>query len=571
VIGNRLSSLIVLTLIIANAAHAQKQSRGTAEPWWKHAVFYEIYPRSFQDTNGDGIGDLNGITSRLDYLKDLGVDAIWIAPCFPSPLVDFGYDVSDYDAIDPQFGTMADFDRLIREAKNRHIRVLLDLVVKHSSDQHPWFIASRSSKSDPKRDWYIWRDGKLGKDGKMGPPNNWHSVFGGSAWKFDPATGQYYYHRFFAQQPDLNWRNPEVEKAMFDQMRFWLDRGVAGFRLDSIDVLLEDAGLGDEDYRRDAKGEFVRDRTGAPMTTGDKTSNLPEIHDIIRRMRAMMDSYPGDRVLIGEAYLPNIMELDKWYGGSARDELHLPMDTQVALRNNLNAATWRKRLDEAETSLHDSMPLLVYDNHDNNRLDRFCRESVGAAPGADCQQIQKMLETILFTSRAAALMYYGDEIGMTTAPRPTEPTRGRDSERTPMQWTPGKNAGFSNADSTWLPVEPNYTTVNVETEEKDPNSLLNWHLSLIALRRTNPLLGAGDQKTFPTSNDSIVAYTRNVGDRQIIVITNFSGTNQEVSMGELTAKRVKTLKANFAPEIVGGIFKSTLTLPAYGAFVGEIH
>jgi alpha-glucosidase len=567
---NRLFGYIVLALIIPIASHAQKRSHGASEPWWKHAVFYEIYPRSFQDTDSDGVGDLKGITSRLDYLKGLGVDAIWIAPCSPSPLVDFGYDVSDYDAIDPQFGTMADFDRLVSEGKKRHIRILLDMVANHSSDQHPWFVASRSSKSDPKRDWYIWRDGKLDKDGKMGPPNNWHSVFGGSAWKLDPTTGQYYYHRFFAQQPDLNWRNPDVEKAMFDQMRFWLDRGVAGFRLDSIDVLLEDPGLGDEDYRLDAKGELVHDRTGAPMTTGDKTSNLPEIHDIIRRMRAMMDSYSGDRVLIGEAYLPNVMELDKWYGGAAKDELHLPMDTQVALRNPLNPEAWRKRLEEAETSLHDSMPLLVYDNHDNNRLDRFCRETVGAAPGADCQQIEKMLETILFTLRAAALMYYGDEIGMTTAPRPSEPMRGRDSERTPMQWTPAKNAGFSTADSTWLPVEPNYLTVNVETEETDPNSLLHWHRSLIALRRMNPVLRSGDQKTFSAGNDKIVAYTRNTGAKQIIVITNFSGTAQEVNTGTLAAKKVRTLQANFTPGFTDGMFKSTLTLPAYGAFVGEI-
>ena len=567
---NRLLGYIVLALIIPITSHAQKRSRGASEPWWKHAVFYEIYPRSFQDTDGDGVGDLKGITSRLDYLKGLGVDAIWIAPCSPSPLVDFGYDVSDYDAIDPQFGTMADFDRLVSEGKKRHIRILLDMVANHSSDQHPWFVASRSSRNDPKRDWYIWRDGKLDKGGMMGQPNNWHSVFGGSAWTLDPTTGQYYYHRFFAQQPDLNWRNPAVEKAMFDQMRFWLDRGVAGFRLDSIDVLLEDPGLGDEDFRHDAKGELVHDRTGAPMTTGDKTSNLPEIHDIIRRMRAMMDSYSADRVLIGEAYLPNAMELDKWYGGAAKDELHLPMDTQVALRNPLNPEAWRKRLEEAETSLHDSIPLLVYDNHDNNRLDRFCRETMGAAPGADCQQIQKMLETILFTSRASALMYYGDEIGMTTAPRPAEMARGRDSERTPMQWTPGKNAGFSTAESTWLPVEPNYSTVNVETEEKDPNSLLRWHKSLIALRRMNSVLRSGDQKTFSAGNDKIVAYTRNAGAKRIIVITNFSGAAQEVNVGTLEGKKVRTLQANFTPNIGGGRMKSTLTLPAYGAFVGEI-
>jgi alpha-glucosidase len=568
---NLLLASLVLSLAFPIAAHAQKQMQNSApDPWWKHAVFYEIYPRSFQDTNGDGMGDLNGITSRLDYLHDLGVDAIWIAPCFPSPLVDFGYDVSDYDAIDPQFGTMADMDRLISEAAKRHMHVLLDMVVNHSSDQHPWFIASRSSKTDPKRDWYIWRDGKVDKDGKMGPPNNWHSVFGGSAWQFDPTTGQYYYHRFFVQQPDLNWRNPVVEKAMYDQMRFWLDRGVAGFRLDSIDTLLEDPGLGDEDYRRDAKGELVRDRTGQPMTTGEKTSNLPEIHDIIRRMRAMIDSYPGDRVLVGETYLPNVMELDKWYGGAAKDELQLPMDTQVGVRNTLNPNLWRTRLEDAETSLHGSMPLLVYDNHDNSRLDRYCRESNGAAPGADCGQIQKMLETILFTSRAAAMMYYGDEIGMSTGPMPAEPTRRRDAERTPMQWTQGKNAGFSTGETTWLPVLPNFTTVNVEVESKDRDSLLEWHRSLIALRRTNLLLREGGQKTFSAVNDNIVAYTRSVGDKQIVVVTNFSGTAQQADMGALAGRKVHVLQANFAPDMANGVLKNSLTLPAYGAFVGEI-
>jgi alpha-glucosidase len=561
------SCIVSLSLPIASQVAKQKNSH---KPWWEHAVFYEIYPRSFQDTNGDGVGDLNGITSRLDYLQDLGVDAIWIAPCFPSPLVDFGYDVSDYEAIDPQFGTLADFDRLLKEANKRGIRILLDLVVNHSSDQHSWFVASRSSKSDPKRDWYIWRDGKVDKDGKMQPPNNWHSVFGGSAWKLDPATGQYYYHRFFAQQPDLNWRNPAVEKAMFDQMRFWLDRGVAGFRLDSIDVLLEDSGLGDEDYRRDAKGELVHDRTGAPMTTGDKTSNLPEIHDIIRRMRAMTDRYPRDPVLIGEAYLPNVTELDKWYGGPAKDELHLPMDTQLALRNTLNPVTWRQRLEEAETSLHGSTPLLVYDNHDNNRLDRFCRESLGAAPGADCRQIQKMLEAILLTSRVAALMYYGDEIGMSTGPGSAEPTRRRDSERTPMQWNQKKNAGFSGAGATWLPVLPDYTTVNVEAEKNVADSLLSWHKALIALRRTNPILRDGDQNNFSAGNDKLVSYTRDADGKQILVITNFSGTPQQASLASLSAKHLRVLQVNFTPELSNGTLPSTLTLPAYGAFIGEI-
>jgi len=553
-----------ITLPAQNGGH-------NSDPWWRRAVFYEIYPRSFQDTNGDGVGDLNGITSRLDYLRDLGVDAIWIAPCSPSPLVDFGYDVSDYDAIDPQFGTMADMDRLISEANKRHIRILMDLVANHSSDQHAWFIASRSSKTNPKRDWYIWRDGKLDKDGKMQPPNNWHSVFGGSAWTLDPQTGQYYYHRFYAQQPDLNWRNPAVEKAMFDQMRFWLDRGVAGFRLDSIDTLLEDPALGDEEFRRDAKGELMRDRSGAPLTTGEKTSNLPEIHDIIRRMRAMMDSYPGDRVLVGETYLPNVAELDRWYGGAAHDELHLPMDTQVGVRNALSADTWRTRLDDAETSLHGSMPLLVYDNHDNPRLDRYCRDSQGAAPGADCGQIQRMLETILFASRDAALFYYGDEIGMTTGPIPSEPTRRRDAERTPMQWTTGKNAGFSTADTSWLPVQPNFTTINVETQRKDPNSMLSFHKALIALRRTNPVLRDGDQKTFSAANDKLVAFTRTAGDKQVLVITNFSGDSQEMKTGAYSGKKVRVLESNFAAKIPGGTFEPTFTLPPYGAAIVAIE
>jgi len=544
-------------------------ARHTEDPWWKHAVFYEIYPRSFQDTNGDGVGDLNGITSRLDYLQGLGVDAIWIAPCFPSPLVDFGYDVSDYDAIDPQFGSLADFDKLVTEATKRHIRILLDMVANHSSDKHPWFLASRSSKTDPKRDWYIWRDGKPGADGKLAPPNNWHSVFGGSAWTFDPPSGQYYYHRFYAQQPDLNWRNPAVENAMLGQMRFWLDRGVAGFRLDAIDTLLEDPALTDEEYKRDAKGEIQRDRTGTPLTSGVKTSNLPEIHDVIRRMRTMIDSYPGDRVLVGETYLPNVFELDKWYGGASKDELQLPMDTQVGVRNTLSAAQWRTRLDEAETKLHGSTPLFVYDNHDNNRLDRYCRESTGAAPGADCKQIQKMLEAILFSSRAAALIYYGDEIGMSTAPVSAEPDRRRDAERTPMQWTSARNADFSDSQATWLPVEANYKIVNVAVEEKDPYSLLQWHKQLIALRRSNAVLRDGDQNTFDTANDNIVAYTRTAGADTIVVLTNFAGTPQKANIRTLSPGSLTVLVANF-PHLAQLSAGAPVTLPAYGVLIAEV-
>ena len=299
--------------------------------WWKHAVIYEIYPRSFQDSNGDGLGDLNGITSRLDYLQTLGVDAVWIAPMFPSPQVDFGYDVSDYESVDAQYGSLKDFDRLQAEAAKRHIRLVLDMVLNHTSDQHKWFVESASSRANSKADWYVWNDGipastagitplqkkyvHTGANGEVVPPNNWESYFGGSAWEWVPARGQYYYHKFYKQQPDLNWRNPAVEQAMFAAMRFWLDRGVAGFRLDAVPTLFEDTQL------RNEVETGGNNKQGDPNLDDSKTNNLPEVHDVMKRMRAMVAKYPGDRVLIGETYLPNTAELDKWYGGEAHDEL----------------------------------------------------------------------------------------------------------------------------------------------------------------------------------------------------------------------------------------------------------
>ena len=328
--------------------------------WWKHAVIYEIYPRSFQDSNGDGIGDLNGITSRLDYLQALGVDAIWISPMYPSPQVDFGYDISDYENVDPQYGTLKDFDRLVEEAKKRNIRVILDMVLNHTSDKHKWFIESASSRKNPKRDWYVWSDGKPGPNGKPVPPNNWESLFGGSAWEYTPQTKSFYYHKFYKQQPDLNWSNPAVEKAMFGAMQFWLDRGVAGYRLDAIPTLFEDPQLRDEP----ARGTNAQ---GDPNLEHIYTDNLPAVHDVIRRMRAMAAKYPGDRVLIGETYLPNTAELDKWYGGAKKDELQLPMDMIVGFSNKLDANMFRARISEVETQVHGSQPLLVFDNHDNVR------------------------------------------------------------------------------------------------------------------------------------------------------------------------------------------------------------
>ena len=302
-------------------------------PWWRHAVIYEIYPRSFQDSNGDGVGDLNGIAQRLDYLESLGVDAIWIGPFFPSPQVDFGYDISDYQAVDPQFGTLADFERLVAAAGRHHIRVILDMVLNHTSDQHPWFRDAARARDSAHHGFYVWSAGKPGDDGRPLPPNNWVSLFGGSAWQFVPAVDEFYYHRFYRQQPDLNWRNPEVEHAMFGAMRFWLDRGVAGFRLDAITELFEDVRL------RDAPALGGTNAQGDPNLSDVYTKNLPEVHDVMRRLRAMTDSYPGQRVLIGETYVPLTADLDAWYGGARHDELQLPMDTLVGLGNRLDATT----------------------------------------------------------------------------------------------------------------------------------------------------------------------------------------------------------------------------------------
>ncbi len=387
--------LAASTLALANApAHAQRTGVD-ADPWWSHAVIYEIYPRSFQDSNGDGVGDLNGITRRLGYLQQLGVDAIWIAPFYPSPQVDFGYDISDYEAIDPQFGTLADFDRLLAQAHEHHIRVILDMVLNHTSEQHPWFVDAARSRTAAHHEFYVWSDGRRDANGRPRPPNNWVSLFGGSAWAWVPVVGQFYYHRFYKQQPDLNWRNPEVERSMFAALRFWLDRGVAGFRLDAITELFEDRQL------RDAPALGGRNAQGDPILSDIYTKNLPEVHDVMRRLRTMTDTYPGERVLIGETYVPTTADIDAWYGGARHNELQLPMDTLLGLGNRLDAGTFRQRLLESQTELHGSQPLFVFDNHDNVRSwDRF-------GDGVHNAAIARIVAALLLTSRAAALHLSG--------------------------------------------------------------------------------------------------------------------------------------------------------------------
>ena len=540
--------------------------------WWKHAVIYEIYPRSFQDSNGDGVGDLNGITSRLDYLKDLGVDAIWITPMYPSPQVDFGYDIADYTAIDPQYGTMADFDRLVKEAKSREIRVIMDFVPNHTSDQHPWFVESSSSRTNPKRDWYVWRDGKAPGQ----PPNNWLSWFGHSAWKFDARTGQFYYHHFYPEQPDLNWRNPEVRKAMYNVLRFWLDRGVSGFRLDAVSRLFEDLDLQDDPFLPG------RNAYGDPNIQHLHTDNLPEVHDVLKEMRQVVDEYPGNPVLISEADEPNISELTKLYG-SKLDEIQLPMDFQVADVNQLSAARFRELIDQIEDNPAGGQPYFFFNNHDQDRTwDRY-------GDGVHNDATARLLAALLLTARATPQLYYGEEIGMlTTPPARKEDVRdpigklgwpkekGRDGERTPMQWDTSNNAGFTTSPRPWLPVPPSYKQRNVAVEENDPDSLLNFYKRLIQLRRNRPALRDGTQIAVDCHDADVLSYLRkNPGDGEsMLVLLNMSYKSKKVAVN-LKAQGIRGNSAKLLlsyPSIsTTEVPMDAISLPPFGTFVAEME
>jgi alpha-glucosidase len=579
------------TLAAGQAAPAKKASQdgrtgaASEQYWWKNAVIYEIYPRIFQDTNGDGIGDLNGITRHLGYLKDLGVDAIWLTPCYPSPQVDFGYDISDYEAIDPQYGSMADFDRLVAEANKRHIRVIMDMVMNHTSDQHKWFLASRSSRSNPYRDWYMWHDGKGETATDKGvPPNNWQSYFGHSAWEWDEKTRQYYYHKFYIQQPDVNWDNPKIHEAFKEIIRFWLKRGVGGFRFDAINTLYEDPSLADEGVVNDEKGNPIINAYGDPQLDDSKTSNLPGLHPVVHEMRVTADAFnsaafPGTRVLIGETYMPNIAELAKMYGSPAAPEFELPMDTQVGMINKLDVAEFRARLTDVETRIGRNTPLLLFDNHDNPRLDARYGDGVHDA------DIQRVIATVLFLSRGSALFYYGDEIGMKTTP----PTRkedvkdpigitgwpkekGRDGERTPMQWDASVNAGFTAASSTpWLPVPPSAATINVQAERINPDSLLAWYRSLIRLKKTNPAIARGENVMLDTSNTKVLSWLRQEpGAPAVVVSVNFTADPQTVSLSVPgTSGKTKTLLKT--PGAVDPVSLDQIVLGPFGVYIGEVR
>ncbi|MBE1526893.1 oligo-1,6-glucosidase/alpha-glucosidase [Sphingopyxis sp. OAS728] len=499
-------------------ASAGRDSR-TARPWWEAGVVYQIYPRSFQDSDGDGVGDLEGIRRRLGYVASLGVDAMWLSPIFPSPMADFGYDVADYCDVDALFGNLDDFDALLTDVHAHGLKLLLDFVPNHSSTEHPWFTESRASRDSPKRAWYFWRDGA--PDG--GPPNNWTSDMGGPAWEYDPATGQYYLHTFLKEQADLNWRNPEVRAAMTDVLRFWFDRGVDGFRIDVLWHCI--------------KAEDLRDNPLNPAYTpeqGEKfrvlqqhSANQPEIHEIAHAFRALADSY-GERLLVGEICLP-VDQLMTYYGSAETPGVHLPFNFQL-FEAPWDAALIAHIIDTYEGALPEGgWPNWVLGSHDAPRI----AGRLGEAQA-------RVAAMLLLTLRGTPTLYQGDELGIGRVPIPPDRIRdpqdlrqpglglGRDGARTPMAWDDSVNAGFSDAEP-WLPLHPDWPVRNVAVQEADPASMLTLYRRLLELRRHHDALGIGAFELHPSSPD-VLQYGRSEGDEYFVVALNFGPVPHELSL-----------------------------------------
>lgn len=493
------------------------------QPWWQRAVFYQIYVRSFADSDGDGVGDIPGILDKLDYLNDgtpasLGVDALWLTPIYPSPDFDFGYDVADYTAVNPRFGSLADFDLLLEKAHARGMKIILDFVPNHTSHLHPWFAAARSSRSDPRHDWYIWADRK---------PNNWQSAFGGSAWQYEPAVGRYYLHSFLREQPDLNWRHPEVKEAIFAAMRFWLERGVDGFRLDVINHIFKDAGMRSNPPRLGSRPydmqRHLYDR------------NRPEVHEVLRDLRKLLEAY-GERMAVGEVNREDFRDAGEpaAYCGRDGDELHLAFDFAFpacpwdAGRFARAIAAWEEALPPG------AWPCYVLSNHDLPRhISRYARAGRTVARA-------KLAAMMLLTLRGTPFLYYGEEIGLQSGRIPrrqiVDPVGrrywplypGRDIARTPMPWHGGPGAGFTTGQP-WLPLNKDYARTNVAAQTGDPQSLLSLYRRLIWLRKREPVLQAGAYQQLPGPRDCLV-YRRELAGEEIVVALNFGSRRRRVDL-----------------------------------------
>jgi len=553
--------------------------------WWQTAVFYQIYPRSFADGNGDGIGDFAGITARLDYLRELGIDAIWLSPHFPSPFLDCGYDISDYMDVAPEYGTLADFRAFLDAAHARGIRVVLDLVLNHTSDQHPWFVESRAGRDNPRRDWYIWHDGRAG-----GPPNNWASIFGGSAWEYDATTDQYYYHAFLKEQPDLNWRNPAVKQAMWDVARFWLDMGVDGFRLDAVATVFEHPDLPNHALAR-APDEIYN----ANLLTMDEYRTLmgyqiqqPGVHELMRELRQLIDTYPGDRVLLGE-------DEDVSYHGTGDDELHLVYNFPFMRTARLTPAHIRANQRERLVALPpDAWPTNTLNHHDAPRVwSRY-------GDGRHNDQLARLHAALLLTLKGTPFLFNGEEIGMAdlelTRLEEVRDTAAlsqyriltermgvaadealaavfaatRDRCRSPMQWSAGPNAGFCPPGvAPWLPTNSNADAgVNVATQEGDPASLLHFYRRLLRLRRATPALQTGEYHPLDEDDPDVLAFIRHDGTtgQRCLVALNFADELRHVNPATVGG----TLRPLFAEPLANVIVAARLDLAPFGIVIAEL-
>ncbi len=487
-------------------------------PWWAGAVIYQVYPRSFADANGDGVGDLAGLLQRLDHLAggdaSLGVDAVWLSPVFPSPLADYGYDIADFTDVAPEYGTLADLDRLVEACHARGLRLLLDLVPCHTSVQHKWFTEARSSRSSPKRDWYTWADPGPGG----GPPNNWRAAFGGSAWELDPGTGQYYLHTFYAEQPDLNWRNPAVAEAIADVLRFWFARGVDGFRVDAIIHAMKDPLLRDNPPAGPPVPPFPPERTGQdPIWTVD----LPEVLDVVRSLRRVADEYPG-RLLLGEAYLP-VDRLARYLDSG--DGFQRAFDFELSVIG-WGAEPFRRTIERAERfTPADLEPTWALSNHDLERHATRFEE-----PRA------RLAALLLLSLRGTICLYAGEEIGMVDAPAPLGPAHdraGRDTQRTPMQWDASSTGGFTGG-RPWLPlVDP--ARRNVAAQSGDPGSLLNLYRRLLALRRSSMALRHGALTVVADLPPGLLAWTREAAGDRLLLIANMGDGPATVDAARVAA------------------------------------
>jgi alpha-glucosidase len=525
--------------------------------WWRDGSIYQIYPRSFADTNGDGIGDLPGIQSKLDYLVELGVDALWLSPIYPSPDVDFGYDVADYTAVDPKYGTMEDFDALVQAAHQRGLRIVMDLVLNHSSDQHPWFVQSRSSLNNPYRNWYIWRDPAAGKR----PPNDWQSVFGGKAWQWDQATDQYYYHMFCKEQPDLNWRNPAVRQAILDVFRFWIERGVDGFRLDVFNVYFKD------DQLRDNPRRLGRRPFDSQVHIYD--CDRPEMMPLLQEIRALLDSYP-ERYAVGETFLSTT---EKAASYARPGLLHAAFDFSF-LECGWDPASFLKTIQAIDGQYYDGgWPTYVLGNHDVNRIaTRYGR-------GENDERL-KVMAALLLTQRGTPFLYQGDEIGMRNVHIPHNEMKdpvglrywpipvGRDGERSPMQWTAGAQAGFT-VGKPWLRIHPNAPFRNVELQRKQPDSLFHVYRRLLRLRKEMPALREGMFLPVNYEPRTLLAYLRKSNQQTVLVALNFSRKRNRLVLGSELVRSGWRLVYSTRRSEMPGLRNSLLTLDPYEVMILE--